>query len=193
MQEGGKMKEWFIDIEETQKYVDEKYTENRYLIEPRGYNKDTFMEEIWIFVNEIIDKRLDESVEMSMSEINKISHLFRVGHYLICVYTSATDEELYKQLENIYFSTRFSAKGPGLLIEKDFFEFIKKIDKCSPKFTKKSQELAEKLRDIAIDLYNYRSLQSVYSNRELRSQVENMYKDVVDLRSSIKESCKDIQ
>ena len=96
------MKEWSIDIEETQKYFDEKYTENRYLVEPRGYNKDTFMEEIWIFVNEIIDKRLDENIEMSMSEINKISHLFRVGHYLICVYTSATDEDLYKKLENIY-------------------------------------------------------------------------------------------
>ena len=187
------MKEWFIDIEETQKYFDEKYTENRYLVEPRGYNKDTFMEEIWIFVNEIIDRRLDENIEMSMSEINKISHLFKVGHYLICVYTSAKDEELIEQLENIYFSTRFSAKGEGLLIEKAFFEFIKKIDKCSPEFVKKSQELAEKLRDIAIDLYNYRSLQSVYSNGELRSQIENMYKDVVDLRSSIEESCKEIQ
>ena len=185
------MKEWSIDIEETQKYL-ERYPENRYLVEPRGYNKDTFMEEIWIFVNEIIDKRLDENIEMSMSEINKISHLFKVGHYLICVYTSATDEELYKQLENIYFATCFSAKGNGLLIEKSFFEFIKKIDECSPEFVKKSQELAEKLRVVAIDLYNYRSLQSVYSNGELRSQVENMYKDVVDLRSSIEKSCKDI-
>ncbi len=186
------MKEWFIDIEETQKYLDEKYTENRYLVEPRGYNKDTFMEEIWIFVNEIIDKRLDENIEMSMSEINKISHLFRVGHYLICVYTSATDEELIEQLENIYFATRFSAKGEGLLIEKAFFEFYKKINKCSPEFVKKSQELAEKLRDVAIDLYNYRSQQAVYSNGELRSQVESMYKDIVDLRSSIEQSCKEI-
>ena len=186
------MREWTIDTEETQKYL-ERYPENRYLIEPRGYNKDTFMEEIWIFVNEIIDKRLDEDVEMSMSEINEISHLFRVGHYLICVYTSAKDEELTEQLENIYFATRFSTKGQGRLIEKDFFEFIKKIDKCSPEFVKKSQELAEKLRDIAVDLYNYRSLQSVYSSGELRSQVENMYKDVVDLRSSIEESCKEVQ
>ena len=186
------MKERLIDVEETQKYL-ERYPKNRYLIEPRGYNQDTFMEEIWIFVNEIIDKRLDEDVEMTMSEISKISHLFRVGHYLICVYASATDEELYKQLENIYFATRFSTKGEGLLIEKAFFEFIKKIDRCNPEFVKKSQELAEKLRDIAIDLYNYRSLQSVYSNGELRSQVENMYKDVVDLRSSIEKSCKEIQ
>ena len=187
------MKEWFIDIEETQKYLDEKYTENRYLVEPRGYNKDTFMEEIWIFVNEIIDKRLDENIEMSVNEISKISHLFKVGHYLICVYTSAKDEELIEQLENIYFATRFSSKGEGLLIEKSFFEFIKKIDKCSPEFVKKSRELTEKLRVIAIDLYNYRSLQSVYSNGELRSQVESMYKDIVDLRSSIEKSCKEIQ
>ena len=186
------MKEWTIDTEETQKYL-ERYPENRYLVEPRGYNKDTFMEEIWIFVNEIIDKRLDEDVEMSMSEINEISHLFKVDHYLICVYTSAKDEVLIEQLKSIYFSTRFSAKGEGLLIEKAFFEFIKKIDKLSPEFIKKSQVLAEKLRDIAIDLYNYRSLQSVYSNGELRSQVENMYKDVVDLRSTIEESCKEVQ
>ena len=186
------MKEWLIDVEETQKYL-ERYPKNRYLVEPRGYNQDTFMEEIWIFVNEIIDKRLDENIEMSMSEINEISHLFKVGHYLICVYTSAESEELYKQLENIYFSTRFSAKGQGLLIEKAFFEFIKKIDKLSPVFVKKSQELVEKLRDIAIDLYNYKSLQIVYSNGELRNQVENMYKDVTDLWSSIEKSCKDFQ
>ena len=185
------MKEWFIDIEETQKYL-ERYPENRYLVEPRGYNKDTFREEIWIFVNEIIDKRLDKDVEMTMSEINKISHLFRVDNYLICVYTSAKDEKLYEQLENIYFSTHFSAKGPGLLIEKTFFKFYKEIDKYSPVFVKKSLELTKKLKDIAIDLYNYRSLQSVYSNGELRSQVEEMYRDVVDLRSSIEKSCKDI-
>ena len=185
------MKEWTIDTEETQKYL-ERYSENRYLVESRGYNKDTFMEEIWIFVNEIIDKRLDKDEEMSMSEIYNTSHLFRVDHYLICVYTSAEDEELTEQLKSIYCSTRFSAKGEGLIIEKAFFEFYKKINRVSSEFIKKSQELAKKLRDIAIDLYNYRSLQSVYSNGELRSQVESMYKDVVDLRSSIEKSCKDV-
>ena len=185
------MKEWTIDAEETQKYL-ERYSENRYLVESRGYNKDTFMEEIWIFVNEIIDKRLDKDEEIGVNDLMKISYLFKVDHYLICVYTSAKDEELTEQLKNIYFSTRFSAKGEGLLIEKAFFEFYKKIDRVSPEFIKKSQELAEKLRDIAIDLYNYRSLQAVYSNGELRSQVENMYKDVVDLRSSIEESCKNV-
>ena len=49
----------------------------------------------------------------------------------------------------------------------------------------KSQEIADKLRDIAIDLYNYRSQQAVYSNGELRSQVENVYRDIVDLIGSI--------
>ena len=121
------MKEWSIDIEETQKYL-ERHSENRYLVEPRGYNKDTFMEEIWIFVNEIIDKRLDKDEEMSMSEIYNTSHLFKVDHYLICVYTSAEDEELTEQLKSIYFSTRFSAKGEGLFLEKAFFEFYKKIN-----------------------------------------------------------------
>ena len=56
----------------------------------------------------------------------------------------------------------------------------------------KSQEIADKLRDLAIDLYNYRDQQPVYSNAELRSQVENVYKDIVDLSVSIEKSCKDI-
>ena len=89
------MKEWTIDTEETQKYL-ERHSENRYLVESRGYNKDTFMEEIWIFVNEIIDWRTgkDKDKEIGVSDLMKISHLFRVDHYLICVYTSAKDEEL---------------------------------------------------------------------------------------------------
>ena len=57
----------------------------------------------------------------------------------------------------------------------------------------KSQEIADKLRNLAIDLYNYRSQQAIYSNGELRSQVENVYKDIVDLSVSIEKSCKDIQ
>ena len=176
------MERWTINIENARKFLKGEYPENRYLIEPRGYQKMTWGEEFWIFVNDMIDWKIDKKDwrrnkddEIGVSDIFKISHLFRVGHYLICVYTSATDEELYKQLENIYFATRFSAKGEGLLIEKAFFEFYKKIDKCSPEFIKKSQELTDKLRDIAIDLYNYRSLQSVYSNGELRCQVEEMY------------------
>ena len=56
------MKEWSIDIEETQKSLDEKYTENRYLVEPRGYNKDTFMEEIWIFVLPPMQSFFDKEV-----------------------------------------------------------------------------------------------------------------------------------
>ena len=103
------MKKWTIDTEETQKYL-ERYSENRYLVESRYYNKDTFMEEIWIFVNEIIDKRLDKDEEMSMSEINEISHLFKVDHYLICVYTSAKDEELTEQLKSIFSAIHFTSE-----------------------------------------------------------------------------------
>ena len=140
------MKEWTIDVEEVQNLLNEKYAENRYLVELRGYNKDTFMEEIWIFVNEIIDWRIgkDKDEEIGVSDLMKISHLFRVDHYLICVYTSAKDVELTEQLKNIYFSTRFSAKGEGLLIENTSIEFYKKIDKLSPEFVKKSQELSKK-------------------------------------------------
>ena len=56
----------------------------------------------------------------------------------------------------------------------------------------KSQEIVDKLIDIAIDLHNYRDQQAVYSNAELRSEIENVYKDIEDLIASIKKSCKNI-
>ena len=49
----------------------------------------------------------------------------------------------------------------------------------------KSQEIVDKLIDIAIDLHNYRDQQAVYSNAELRSEIENVYKAIVDLIGSI--------
>ena len=48
------MKQWTINIEETQKFLNEEYPENRYLIEPRGYQKNTWGEEFWIFVNDTL-------------------------------------------------------------------------------------------------------------------------------------------
>ena len=96
------MREWTIDTEETQKYL-ERYSENRYLVESRGYNKDTFMEEIWIFVNEIIDWRTgkDKDEEIGVSDLMKISHLFRVDHYLICVYTSSLPDFVILHLNKL--------------------------------------------------------------------------------------------
>ena len=185
------MKQWTINIEEAQKFLDEEYPEDTYLIEPRGYQKMTWGEEFWIFVNEMIDKRLDKDAEMSVSEISKISHLFRVDNYLICVYTSAKDEELHFQLSAIYFAILNSSERIDRFIEKEFIKLYDEI--FNPEFTKKSQELTDKLIDIAIDLHNYRDQQAVYSNTGLRSQIENVYKDIVDLIASIKKSCKDIQ
>ena len=104
------MKQWTINIEEAQKFLDEEYPENRYLIEPRGYQEMTWGEEFWIFVNEMIDKRLDKDVEMSVSDISKISHLFRVDNYLICVYTSAKGEELKNQLKSIMSAIHFTSE-----------------------------------------------------------------------------------
>ena len=172
------IKRWFIDIEETQKLLDERYSENSYLIEQKDNT-------IKIFVNELMDKDLS----VCPKEVLKT---FKLDRYTICVYTSAKDKELHFQLSAIYFAIlNSSVRIDNFFIDKKFIELYNEM--FNPEFTKKSQELAEKLRDIAIDLYNYRSLQSVYSNGELRSQVEMMYKDVVDLRSSIEESCKDIQ
>ena len=55
----------------------------------------------------------------------------------------------------------------------------------------KSQEIVDKLIDIAIDLHNYRDQQAVYSNPELRSEIENVYKAIVDHTESINDLCKD--
>ena len=104
------MKQWTINIEETQKFLNEEYPEDTYLIEPRGYQKMTWGEEFWIFVNEMIDKRLDKDVEMSVSKISNTSHLFRIDNYLICVYTSAKDDELDRQLKSILSAIHFTSE-----------------------------------------------------------------------------------
>ena len=124
------MKEWTIDTEETQKYL-ERYSENRYLVESRGYNKDTFMEEIWIFVNDVIDWRTgkDKDEEIGVSDLMKISHLFRVDHYLICVYTSAKGEELKKQLKSIFYTIDYASEGRDLYAVEKFVEWFDKIEK----------------------------------------------------------------
>ena len=123
------MKQWTINIEETQKFLKEEYPENRYLIEPRGYQKNTWGEEFWIFVNEIIDKRLDKDVEMSVREISKISHLFRLDNYLICVYTSAKGEELKKQLKSIFYAIDYASEGRDSYAVEKFVEWFSKIEK----------------------------------------------------------------
>ena len=171
------IKRWFIDTEETQKLLDERYPNNTYLIE----QKDDTIE---IFVNELIDKDLS----VCSKEILKT---FKLDRYTICVYTSAKDEELHFQLSAIYFAILNSSERVDPFIEKKFIELHDKI--FNPEFPKKSQELTDKLRDIAIDLHNYRDQQAVYSNTGLRSQIENVYKDIVDLIGSIEKSCKDIQ
>lgn len=171
------IKRWFIDIEETQKLLDERYSANSYLIE----QKDDTIE---IFVNELMDKDLS----VCSKEILKT---FKLDRYTICVYTSAKDEELHFQLSAIYFAILNSSERVDPFIEKEFIELHDKI--FNSEFTKKSQELVDKLISVAIDLHNYRSQQAVYSNGELRSEIENVYKDIVDLVGSIKESCKNIQ
>ena len=106
------MKQWTINIEEAQKFLDEEYPENRYLIEPRGYQKMTWGEEFWIFVNDMIDWRTgkDKDEEIGVSDLMKISHLFRVDNYLICVYTSAKGEELKNQLKSIMSAIHFTSE-----------------------------------------------------------------------------------
>ena len=170
------IKRWFIDTEETQKLLDENYPNNTYLIE----QKDDTIE---IFVNELIDKDLS----VCPKEILKT---FKLDRYTICVYTSAKDEELHFQLSAIYFAIYSTSERIDPFIEKKFMEFYNEI--YNPEFPKKSQELTDKLRDIAIDLHNYRDQQAVYSNTGLRNQIENVYKDIVDLIGSIEKSCKDI-
>ena len=171
------IKRWIIVIEETQRLLDERYSENSYLIEQKDNT-------IKIFVNELMDKDLS----VCSKEILKT---FKLDRYTICVYTSAKDEELHFQLSAIYFAILNSSERVDKFIEKKFIELYDEM--FNPEFTKKSQELTDKLRDIAIDLHNYRDQQAVYSNTGLRNEIENVYKDIVDLIASIKKSCKDIQ
>ena len=170
------IKRWFIDIEETQRLLDERYSGNSYLIE----QKDDTIE---IFVNELMDKDLS----VCPKEVLKT---FELDRYTICIYTSAKDEELHFQLSAIYFAILNSSERVDKFIEKEFMELYDEM--FNPEFTKKSQELTDKLRDVAIDLYNYRDQQAVYSNAELRSEIENVYKDIVDLIGSNNNLCKDI-
>ena len=47
---------------------------------------------------------------MSVSEISKISHLFRLDNYLICIYTSAKGDELDRQLKSIFSAIHFTSE-----------------------------------------------------------------------------------
>ena len=118
------MKRWTINTENVRKFLKEEYPENRYLIEPRGRKK-----EFWIFVNDTIDWWQDKDKEMSVSEIYKISHLFRVDNYLICVYTSAKGEELKKQLKSIFYAIDHSSEGRDSYAVEKFVEWFDKIEK----------------------------------------------------------------
>ena len=113
------MKKWTIKIEEIQKILNEEYSEDTYLIEPRG-SKD-----IEIFVNEMIDKDLSICPK-------EILHLFKLDKYLIWIYTSAKDEELKQQLKSIFFTIFFVTKKhyseEKAFLEKIFLEFYKQIE-----------------------------------------------------------------
>ena len=123
------MERWTINIENTRKFLKEEYPENRYLIVPRGYQKNTWGEEFWIFVNDTIDWWQDKDKEMSVSEILKISHLFRVDNYLIWVYTSAKGEELKKQLKSIFYAIDYASEGRDSYAVEKFVEWFSKIEK----------------------------------------------------------------
>lgn len=113
------MKQWTIKIEEIQKILNEEYSEDTYLIEPRG-SKD-----IEIFVNEMIDKDLSICPK-------EILHLFKVDEYLIWVYTSAKGKELKQQLKSIFFVSFFVTKKhypeEKAFLEKIFLDFYKQIE-----------------------------------------------------------------
>ena len=123
------MERWTINTENVRKFLKEEYPENRYLIEPRGYQKNTWGKEFWIFVNDTIDWKLDKDVETSVIEISKISNLFRVDNYLICVYTSAKGEELKKQLKSIFYAIDYASEGIDSYAVEKFVEWFSKIEK----------------------------------------------------------------
>ena len=118
-----------ITIENARKFLKEEYPENRYLIEPRGYQKKTWGKEFWIFVNDMIDWRLDKDLGMSISDLMEVSHLFRIDDDLICVYTSAKGEELKKQLKSIFYAIDYASEGRDSYAVEKFVEWFDKIEK----------------------------------------------------------------
>ena len=123
------MERWTITIENARKFLKEEYPENRYLIVPRGYQKNTWGEEFWIFVNDMIDWRLDKDLGMSISDLMEVSHLFRIDNYLICVYTSAKGKELKKQLKSIFYAIDYASEGRDSYAVEKFVEWFDKIEK----------------------------------------------------------------
>ena len=123
------MERWTINLENTRKFLNEEYPENRYLIEPRGYQKKTWGKEFWLFVNDMIDWRLDKDLGMSISDLMEVSHLFRIDNYLICVYTSAKGEELKKQLKSIFYAIDYASEGRDSYAVEKFVEWFSKIEK----------------------------------------------------------------
>ena len=124
------MERWTINTENTRKFLKGEYPENRYLIEPRGYQKITWGKEFWIFINDLIDWRTgkDKDDEIGVSDLMKISHLFRVDNYLICVYTSAKGEELKKQLKSIFYAIDYASEGRDSYAVEKFVDWFAKIE-----------------------------------------------------------------
>lgn len=120
------MERWAINTENARKFLKEEYPENRYLIEPRGF---TWGKEFWIFVNDMIDWRLDKDLGMSISDLMEVSHLFRIDDDLICVYTSAKGEELKKQLKSIFYAIDYASEGRDSYACEKFVEWFDKIEK----------------------------------------------------------------
>ena len=70
---------------------------------------------------------------MSVSEISKISHLFRIDNYLICVYTPAKGKELKKQLKSIFYAIDYASEGRDSYAVEKFVEWFDKIEKQEKK------------------------------------------------------------
>ena len=123
------MERWTINTENARKFLKEEYSENRYLIEPRGFT--SWGKEFWIFVNDMIDWRSGKAKdkEIGVSDLMKISHLFRVDNYLICIYTSAKGEELKKQLKSIFYAIDYASEGRDSYAVEKFVEWFDKIEK----------------------------------------------------------------
>ena len=119
------MERWTINLENARKFLKEEYSENRYLIEPRGF---TWGKEFWIFVNNMIDWRLDKDLGMSISDLMEVSHLFRIDDDLICVYTSAKGDELKKQLKSIFYAIDYSSEGKDSYANEKFVEWFNEIE-----------------------------------------------------------------
>lgn len=91
------MKQWGVNIAKAQKFLNEVYSDNIFLIEP----KDS--ETLEVFVNELIDKDLSNCRE-------EVLNTFILGSCKVYIYSTEKGKEYTHQLKEIVNALSFTSE-----------------------------------------------------------------------------------